>query len=100
MPASRTAAVPTPRTAADDAGYGSLTRLPRSARRACPACGADSVTSLAMTLTDGSLVDFASCHACEHRSWSQGGRALPLAVVLEKTRKLPKQASPAGRRAG
>jgi hypothetical protein len=40
-----------------------------------------------MTLTDGSVVDFASCHTCEHKSWTQAGQALDVATVLDKARK-------------
>jgi hypothetical protein len=40
-----------------------------------------------MTLTDGSVVDFASCHACEHKTWTQGGRALDIDTVLTKAKK-------------
>jgi hypothetical protein len=41
-----------------------------------------------MVLTDGSPVDFTSCHTCEHRSWVEsGGGALPIGDVLAKTRK-------------
>jgi hypothetical protein len=40
-----------------------------------------------MTLTDGTPVQFASCHDCEHRSWTQHGRTLPFPAVLDKARK-------------
>lgn len=53
----------------------------------CPACDSERVTELTMTLTDGSSVDFLSCHRCEHKRWTQGGRALELATVLGKARK-------------
>jgi hypothetical protein len=45
------------------------------------------VTSIAMTLTDGSSVRFTSCHVCEHRSWAEGDRPLAFDTVLAKTRK-------------
>lgn len=56
----------------------------------CAACGSLRVTMLVMTLTDGSPVDFVSCHACEHKTWSQQGKVLPFDSVLAKTRKLPR----------
>jgi hypothetical protein len=40
-----------------------------------------------MSLTDGSPVEFTSCHSCEHRSWEEQGRALAFSNVLDKTRK-------------
>jgi formate dehydrogenase maturation protein FdhE len=54
---------------------------------ACPACGSVRLTSLAMTLTDGTPVSFTSCRACEHRAWNHEGGALALADVLTRTRK-------------
>jgi hypothetical protein len=41
-----------------------------------------------MTLTDGTPVDFTSCHVCEHRTWRENaGDELALAGVLQRTRK-------------
>jgi hypothetical protein len=40
-----------------------------------------------MTLTDGSPVDFLSCHNCEHKAWQQAGTTLPLDSVLIKAQK-------------
>jgi hypothetical protein len=45
------------------------------------------VTHIAIELTDGSTVDFASCHECEHRRWVEEGTALPVERVLDKARK-------------
>ncbi|MCU1624750.1 MAG: hypothetical protein JWL79_3595, partial [Frankiales bacterium] len=45
------------------------------------------VTSITMTLTDGSIVDFTSCHGCERKSWKQAGRELDIATVLGKAKK-------------
>lgn len=53
----------------------------------CRSCRSDRVTTIAMTLTDGSRVHLASCHSCEHRTWMQDGTALALSSVLDKTRK-------------
>jgi hypothetical protein len=46
--------------------------------------------SITMTLTDGSVVDFRSCHACERKTWTEAGTGLPLPEVLRKTRKAAK----------
>jgi len=61
----------------------------------CEECGSDRVTRIAMCLTDGSPVQFTSCHKCEHRTWHEQGDAgsagtqLPVSDVLDKTRKTP-----------
>jgi ribosomal protein L37AE/L43A len=65
----------------------SLTQAGSRAGHACTECGSDRVTRIAMTLTDGSPVDFAHCLNCEHRSWEQAGKALSLTRVLNKARK-------------
>jgi hypothetical protein len=65
----------------------SLVTTPVRALAACESCGSTRVTSITMTLTDGSVVDFASCHACERKSWKQEGRTLPISVVLGKAQK-------------
>jgi hypothetical protein len=64
----------------------SLTQPGARAMR-CPACDSERVTELTMTLTDGSTVDFLSCHRCEHKRWTQGGRTLELTSDLGKARK-------------
>ena len=60
---------------------------PTRTRGACGSCGASRVTEITMTLTDGSSVDFTSCHACEAKSWKQGGHELDIAAVLGKAQK-------------
>jgi hypothetical protein len=65
----------------------SLTRPGARMGQSCAACGSERVTSLAMTLTDGTPVSFRSCHACEHRVWSDATGNLPIAEVLERTAK-------------
>lgn len=65
----------------------SLVTTPTRSRTACPACTSRRVTAIAMTLTDGSAVEFASCHACEHRTWTQAGHALDITTVLSKATK-------------
>jgi hypothetical protein len=65
----------------------SLVTTPPSRLATCAACASTRVTKITMTLTDGSLVDFASCHACETRSWRQAGTELDIATVLGKAQK-------------
>lgn len=65
----------------------SLVTTPARPRTTCAACASARVTSITMTLTDGSTVDFASCHACEHKTWTQQGHRLDFHTVLAKTRK-------------
>ena len=31
-----------------------------------------------MTVAEGNVVDFTSCHRCEHKSYATAGAALPL----------------------
>ena len=66
---------------------GSLTQPGARAGASCRACGSERVTRIAMNLTDGSPVEFTSCHHCEHRIWEQHGRALSMTRVLAKTKK-------------
>jgi len=65
----------------------SLVRTQVSQLAVCSSCAGTRVTSITMTLTDGSSVDFASCHSCERRSWTQAGRRIDIATVLGKARK-------------
>lgn len=65
----------------------SLVTTPTRALTTCTVCSSTRVTAITMTLTDGSIVDFASCHACEHRTWTQQGRELDIATVLGKAKK-------------
>jgi len=71
---------------------GSLTQHGARGEATCVACGSERVTQLAMTLTDGTPVDFTSCHRCEHKTWrdATGTDRVELAVdnVLDKTRKI------------
>jgi len=53
----------------------------------CPACASARLTVLAMTLTDGTPVRFASCHDCEHRSWSHEGEELQFTDVIARATK-------------
>jgi hypothetical protein len=53
----------------------------------CGSCSSSRVTRISMTLTDGSPVDFVSCHECEYKSWRGTDGHLALAGVLERARK-------------
>jgi hypothetical protein len=66
----------------------SLVTTPTAHLANCDRCTSTRVTSITMTLTDGSIVDFASCHTCEHKSWTQAGHGLDIATVLDKARKI------------
>lgn len=80
MPRSSASVAPTP--------LGSLTQPGARTDARCAACGSERVTHLALTLTDGSAVQFVSCHHCEHKTWISADGALPVATVLDKTRKI------------
>lgn len=65
----------------------SLVTTPTSTLATCRQCAGIRVTTIAMTLTDGSAVDFRSCHTCEHKSWLQDGAPLDISTVLRKAQK-------------
>ncbi len=65
----------------------SLVTTPTRRLSSCSVCSSRRVTAITMTLTDGSLVDFMSCHACEHKTWTQSGAALDISTVLTKAKK-------------
>ncbi len=69
------------------APLGSLTQRDHRLPVACPVCGSGHVTRLSMSLTDGTPVDFTSCHRCEHRMWEHAGAQLTADDVLARTRK-------------
>lgn len=76
----RAAAVPAP-------PLGSLTQRDNRCGAACRECGSPHVTRLVMSLTDGTPVDFTSCHRCEHRTWEHAGGDLTVDAVLDRARK-------------
>ena len=85
----KSTATRTPRqTASALSGPASLVKPEARSLAKCHVCGATHVTSIAMTLTDGSAVRFASCHRCENRWWVQDGNQLSFENVLAKTRKI------------
>jgi predicted metal-binding protein len=65
----------------------SLVTTPLRSLAVCGSCAGTRVTAITMTLTDGSSVDFASCHSCETKSWRQGGQELDITTVLGKAQK-------------
>jgi hypothetical protein len=65
----------------------SLTQAGHRPSGQCPECGSARLTALAMTLTDGTPVQFASCHDCENRSWSHQGVTLAFADVIARATK-------------
>lgn len=86
MPGSSRPRNPSADDRADDRAAASAGTALREAGR-CPVCGGDRLTEIAMTLTDGSPVQFRSCRKCEAKSWEQGGTDLPLEAVMDKARK-------------
>ena len=75
------------RAAGPSIPLGSLTQREHRAAIECQACGSTRVTRLSMNLTDGTPVEFTSCHRCEHRTWEHGGDALSVDSVLDRTRR-------------
>jgi len=65
----------------------SLVTTPARHLAVCARCVGNRVTRITMTLTDGSVVDFSSCHACEHQTWTQAGTGLDVSAVLRKAQK-------------
>jgi hypothetical protein len=41
-----------------------------------------------MRLTDGTPVQFTSCHSCDHRTWETDGGELSRDLVLARAQKL------------
>jgi hypothetical protein len=67
---------------------GSLTQRGARAGITCASCSSTRVTQLSMNLTDGTPVEFLSCHLCAHKSWWHEGVELTVTDVLERTRKV------------
>ena len=44
----------------------------------CDSCASPSVTRITITMVEGNVVDFTSCHRCEHKSYATSGEVLPL----------------------
>jgi hypothetical protein len=84
LPPSTPSAVPATALLAEPA---SLTQVPTTGAARCPVCDGTRLTRIGLVLTDGSPVDFTSCHNCEHKSWVHEGTDLPIDTVLAKARK-------------
>ena len=65
----------------------SLTRPGARTGTTCPSCGSERLTTLSMTLTDGTPVNFSSCHNCEHRVWADDAGRLDFSDVLTRATK-------------
>jgi len=66
---------------------GSLTQREHRSSSTCRGCGSPHITRLTMCLTDGTPVDFTSCHHCEYRSWEHAGLELSVDAVIDRTRR-------------
>jgi formate dehydrogenase maturation protein FdhE len=75
-------------TATELSGPASLVSAEARNLAKCRICGSERVTAISMTLTDGSLVHFASCHYCESRWWLEGDSQLTFDHVIAKARKI------------
>ena len=65
----------------------SLVTTPTRELTTCAHCASSRVMSITMTLTDGSVVDFVSCHTCERKTWTESGTGLQITDVLRKAAK-------------
>ncbi len=69
----------------------SLVTTPVRELATCAHCASSRVMSISMTLTDGSLVDFVSCHSCERKTWTEAGSSqqvdLEISDVLRRAQK-------------
>lgn len=72
---------------ANQVPLGSLTQRDNRTGAVCAECGSPRVTRLAMRLTDGTPVQFTSCHQCDHRTWESDGAELSRDLVLARTQK-------------
>ncbi len=44
----------------------------------CESCASPAVTRISITMAEGSVVDFTSCHRCEHKSYASAGEPIEL----------------------
>lgn len=66
----------------------SLVTTPTRDLATCSHCASSRVMSISMTLTDGAAVEFVSCHACQRKTWTEGGSGLAVSDVLRKAQKV------------
>lgn len=69
----------------------SLVTTPTRELATCLHCASTRVMSITMTLTDGSVVDFVSCHSCERKTWAENGSGLEVTDVLRRSQKVAKK---------
>ena len=79
--------LPRQTSTANQVPRGSLTHRDNRHGALCVVCGSPRVTRLAMKLTDGTPVQFTSCHQCDHRTWESEGSELSRDLVLARTQK-------------
>lgn len=48
----------------------------------CESCSSPAVTRISITMAEGDVVDFTSCHRCEHKTYATAGTPLPLERVM------------------
>lgn len=48
----------------------------------CSSCTSHAVTHISITMAEGNVVDFLSCHRCEHKSYASDGQPVELSRVL------------------
>ena len=48
----------------------------------CESCTSQAVTRISITMAEGAVVDFTSCHRCEHKTYAADGERVPLDRVL------------------
>lgn len=66
---------------------GSLTQRGATPVDSCAECGSASVTTLSLTLTDGTPARFTSCRTCGQRRWADDEGDLSISDVLVRTTK-------------
>ena len=66
----------------------SLVTTPTRELATCAHCTSNRVMSISMTLTDGTAVDFVSCHSCERKTWTETGTGLEVTDVLKRAQKV------------
>jgi hypothetical protein len=49
----------------------------------CESCASPAVTRISITMAEGAVVDFTSCHRCEHKSYVSGGEPVALDRVKQ-----------------
>ena len=48
----------------------------------CVSCTSTAVTRISITMAEGNVVDFTSCHRCEHKTYASDGEPVALSRVL------------------